>query len=58
MGKYKLELSEFGKKVYKGGNIPVMKKWLKTYSSEKEIEKKFLEMGSGNRSLFVVKKVI
>jgi hypothetical protein len=58
MVKYKVELSERGKDVFKGGNIPVMRKYLKTYDSMRDVEKAFLIIGAGSRDLFKVREVI
>ena len=57
MPKYKLILSEFGKKIYTGGNIPVLKKYLKTYDSINDVEKALREIGAGSRPLFQLKNL-
>jgi hypothetical protein len=62
--RFKVVLSEKGKEVYKGGNIPVMKPMLKDIRAKnlRDAEAIFYgriqaTLGSANRYLFDVKKI-
>jgi len=57
MSKFRLVLSERGKKVFKGGNVEVMKKNLRTYDSLKTIENRFLEIGTSNYDLYEIEEI-
>jgi len=57
MAKFRLVLSEFGKKVFKGGNVEVMQKNLRTYDSLKAIDERFLEIGTEHYTLYKIVKI-
>lgn len=62
--KFKIVLSDKGKEIYSGGNVPVMKKMLFSFDAkdmkhaEKYFYSKLIEsLGSGSEYLFKVERV-